>query len=263
MKAAARSAEDTPQLRVLARGGYVASGVIHLIIGGIALVLASSGHGESDQAGALTAIASAPLGFAALWAVAVLLWALGIYHGVHGLALRIERAPERWRRRIAEWAQAALFIGMGVIAAVVAVGGRPDPDSSAREASRGLLTFPGGPVLLGLVGAGFVVGGAAWVVMGVRRSFRRRVSLPEGPAGVVIAGIGVVGFVIKGIAFAVIGALLIVAAVKRDPHAAGGLDAAVETLRALPFGGALVAVMGVGFAAYGIFCVFRARYADL
>jgi hypothetical protein len=31
----------------------------------------------------------------------------------------------------------------------------------------------------------------------------------------------------------------------------------------LPLGGAMVAVMAVGFTAYGVFCVFRARYADL
>lgn len=263
MKSAARSAERKTPLRVLARGGYVASGLIHLLIGGLAFALAWSGRGETDQAGALTAIASAPLGFAALWAVAMLLWALGVYHGIHGVALRIEHRPKRWARRVAEWGQAALFIAMGVVAAAVAVGARPDPDSSAREASRGLLTFPGGPVLLGLIGAGVAVGGIAWIVMGVRRSFRNRVTLPPGAPGTAIAAIGVLGFVVKGIALAVVGVLLVEAALQRNPRAAGGLDAAIESLRSLPLGGAVVAVMAVGFTAYGVFCVFRARYADL
>lgn len=263
VRSAARNAERKTPLRVLARSGYVASGLIHLIIGGIALALAWSGRGEADQAGALAALASAPLGFAALWVVAGLLWALGVYHGIHGVALRIEQRPKRWARRVAEWGQAVLFIGMGVVAAAVAVGARPDPDSSAREASRGLLTFPGGPVLLGLIGAGVAIGGISWIVMGVRRSFRKRVALPPGQFGTVIAGIGVLGFVVKGVALTVVGVLLVDAAVRRDPQAAGGLDAAIESLRDLPFGGALVAVMGAGFIAYGVFCVFRARYAEL
>ncbi|WP_336991595.1 DUF1206 domain-containing protein [Leucobacter sp. VD1] len=263
VKSAARSAERKTPLRVLARSGYVASGLIHLIIGGIALALAWGGRGEADQAGALTALASAPLGFAALWVVAGLLWALAAYHGVHGVALRIEQRPKRWARRSAEWGQAALFLVMGVLAAAVAVGARPDPDSSAREASRGLLTVPGGPVLLGLIGAGVAIGGVSWIVMGVRRSFRKRVALPPGLFGRVVAGIGVLGFVMKGVALTAVGVLLVEAAVQRDPQAAGGFDAAIESLRGLPFGGALVAVMGTGFVAYGVFCVFRARYAKL
>lgn len=248
---------------MLARGGYAASGLIHMILGGIAFAVAASGHGQSDQTGALTAIAAAPLGFAALWAIAVLLAALGLYHGVHGFALRIARDSKRRWRHVSEWSQGVVFLAMAAIAVAVALGARPDPDESAQETSRGLLTVAGGPLLLGAAGAAVGIGGIAWIVMGVRRSFRRRMSLPHGRWGAVVSAIGVVGFVAKGAALAVVGVVLVVAAVRQDPDAAGGLDAAIASLRDLPAGGAIVVAIGAGFVAYGVFCILRARYADL
>lgn len=251
-------------MRALARGGYLATGIIHAIIGCIAFALVLSRRpGEADQIGALAAIAGAPLGMAALWLLALLLFALGAFHGAHGFALQAEPRMRRWGRRAAEWGQGIAFLVMGGIATSVAFGARPDPDESAQDASRGLLSADGGPVLLALIGAGICAAGIVWIVMGVRRSFRQRMSLPDGGAGHAIAAVGVFGFVAKGAALATVGALLLIAALRRDPDTAGGLDAAVERLRALPFGEAIVVAVGVGFVAYGVFCFLRARYAEL
>jgi len=73
----------------------------------------------------------------------------------------------------------------------------------------------------------------------------------------------VVGFIAKGIALLIVSVLLVVGAVQVDPEAAGGLDAAIDALIAMPYGPPLVAGVGVGLIAYGIFCLFRAPYADL
>lgn len=48
-----------------------------------------------------------------------------------------------------------------------------------------------------------------------------------------------------------------------DASQAGGLDDAFDTLRGLFLGPLLVALVGVGFIAYGLFLFFRARYARL
>ena len=241
----------------------MANGILHVLIGVLALIIAWRGRGESDQAGALVAIASVPLGFLALWLIAALLAALGVFHAIHGVALRIPDRPKRWGRRAAEWGQAVVFLAMAGVASVIALGARPDPDQSAQEASRHLLSMPGGWVVLSLVGVGIGVGGIAWVVMGARRSYRKQVDLPGGAAGHAISALGAVGFIAKGCALLVVGALILAAALQRDPEQAGGLDAAIESIRALPFGTLLVAVIGFGFLTYGIFCGFRARYAHL
>lgn len=262
-KRAAREARSSPALRVLARGGYAANGVVHVLIGVIVLVIAAGGRGESDQAGAFKAIASAPLGFVALWALAILLAGLGLWHAADGVIASRSSDVKKWGVRISEWGQALVFLALGVIAASVALGAKPDADESAQEASRGVLSIPGGPWLLGLVGVGIGIGGIAFVVMGVLRSFRSKVDIPPGRLGTAVTVLGVVGFVAKGVALVVVGVLLVVAAVKVDADAAGGLDGAVQALLDVFGGPFLVGLVGGGFVAYGVFCFFRARYARL
>lgn len=53
----------------------------------------------------------------------------------------------------------------------MALGARPNGDRSAQTASRDVLSLSGGPLLLGLLAAGVVIGGIAFAAMGVRRSF--------------------------------------------------------------------------------------------
>ena len=262
VKHAARKAESSRTFRVVARAGYAANGVVHILIGVIALVVAFGGKGETDQAGAFKAVASAPLGFVALWILAIALLALGAYHVLDGILARGD-AAHRWGRRVAEWGQALVFVALGLFAASVALGSRPDADEYAQDASRGLLAVPGGPLVLGLIGLGIGIGGIVFVVMGVRRSFENRMELPAGPLGAGVKGLGIVGFIAKGIALLILGVLLLVAAVKVEPSAAGSLDAAIDALLALAYGPLLVGAIGVGLIAYGVFCFFRGRYARL
>ena len=87
--------------------------------------------------------------------------------------------------------------------------------------------------------------------MGARRSSATRSTSREHGAGRAIAGLGLVGFIAKGIALVIVGVLLIVASFSSDADTAGGLDGALRALLALAFGPLLVAVVGVGFIAYG------------
>lgn len=266
---AARAVESSPVLRGLARGGYAANGVVHLLIGTLALVVAAGGDEQTDQTGAFRAVAGAPLGFAGLWVLAVALGALGLWHLVAGALLRRSRgadAKERarvWGLRLSEWGQGVVFLALGVLSASVALGARPNAEQSATEASRGILSLPGGPLLLGAIGVGVGIGGVAFVWMGVRVSFEKKLALPTGALGATVRGLGIAGFVAKGIALAIVGVLLTVAAVRVDPTAAGGLDGAIAALIALPAGPWLAGSVGVGLIAYGVFCMFRARYATL
>jgi len=263
VKRAAREAQDNTVFRRIARAGYAANGVVHILVGIVFLVVAFGGEGESDQAGAFKAVGAAPLGFVGLWIIAITLWALGAYHALEGILAWGGDAARKWGRRVSEWGQAIAFIAVGIIAAAVAIGARPDPDEAAQEASRGVLAFPGGPFVLEAVGVGIGVAGIAFVVMGARRSFRNRMTIPDTALGASVTALGVVGFVAKGIALLIVSVLLVVAAIQVDPEAAGGLDAAIDALIAMPYGPPLVAGVGVGLIAYGIFCLFRAPYADL
>ena len=60
-KAAARQAEASPVFELFARAGYVANGIVHILLGVLVLVIAFGGEVEGDQAGVLKAVAAAPL----------------------------------------------------------------------------------------------------------------------------------------------------------------------------------------------------------
>jgi hypothetical protein len=267
-KRAAREVQSHRPFRWAARAGYAANGVVHILIGVLAVVVAFGGDGDTDQSGALMAIAAAPLGFVVLWALAVTLCALGLWHALEGILVRkhTDDAPggaKKWGARIGEWGQAVIFIGLGLISAAVAMGGRVDAENAAEDASRGVLQVPGGSIALGLAGIGIGIGGIVFVVMGVKRSFRNKVDIPEQGIGRGVAGLGVIGFVAKGIALLIIGVLLVIAAVTTDADVAGALDGALRALLSLAYGPWLVGAVGVGLIAYGIFCLFRAPYARL
>lgn len=267
-KQAARKAEASPTVRRFARAGYVANGVVHVLIGVIVLVIATGGDASSDQSGAFMAIASAPLGFVALWALAICLWALGIWHFFEGMLVRngegdAASQAKKWGRRASEWGQAFVFMALGGVAASVALGARANGEAAAEGASREALSIPGGGVVLGLVGLGVGIGGVAFIVMGVLRSFRKKMSIPSGTLGVTVTALGVAGFVAKGVALAIVGVLLVVAAVSGDAAVAGGLDGAIQALLGVAYGTWLVGTVGFGFIAYGVFCMFRARFARL
>lgn len=267
-KRLAREAESSAVFETMARAGYVANGIVHGLIGVIVLVIASGGRAEGDQTGALKAVAGAPAGFVVLWLLAIGLWALALWHASEGLLAHdysgdTKGAARKWSRRLAEWGQAVIFGALGVIAAAVAMGARPNGEEAAEGASRGLLHTPGGSIVLTLAGLAIAVGGVAFVVMGVRRSFRKRIRIPEGGWGRGITTLGVVGFVAKGVALIIVGVLLVIAAVRTDAETAGGLDGAVDAVLELPLGPALAWIVGVGFLAYGVFTIARARFARM
>jgi len=267
-KRVAQEAEQSAPFQVLARAGYGASGLVHILIGAIALVVAVGGDGVTDQSGALMAVASVPFGFVLLWCVAVTLWALAAWQLLDGILMGAasdsgREVVSKWGRRIGAWGQAVIFAALGAIAAAAALGARVNTEEATEAASRELLRFPGGPVLLVLVGLGIGIGGVVFIVMGARRSFRNKVDLPDTKSGRAIAGLGLVGFIAKGVALVIVGLLLIIASLSSNAATAGGLDGALRALLKLPYGPLLVTEVGLGFIAYGIFCLFRARYARL
>ncbi len=264
----ARKAEQNRPFRWLARAGYAASGIVHILIGAIAMAVAIGADAPSDQSGALMIISAAPLGFLVLWIIAITLWALGAWQLLEGILVRRSSddaigIAKKWGLRIGAWGQAVIFTALGLLSASVALGARISAEEAAQDASRGVLDLPGGSIALGIVGLGIGIGGISFVVMGVRRSFRTKVDLPDSGSGRAIAGLGLVGFVAKGIALIIVGVLLLVAAIKGDASTAGGLDSAFDTLLDLAYGPWLVGVVASGFLAYGAFCFFRARYARI
>lgn len=260
---AARVAQDSTAFRILARVGYVVLGVLHLLIGLIAISVATGGGGEADQGGALEQIQRAPVGAFLLWVIVVGMVALGIWQIAETLIERDPDAKKKWAHRVKFIGTAIAYLSIAATAFTFALGGASHSSSAPQSMSARLMSNPAGIVLLVLIGLIVVGIGVAFVVRGIGRAFEKHLSLPGGAAKKGIVTFGVVGYVAKGIAVGVAGVLFVVAALTHDPAAAGGLDAALHSLAALPYGPIILWIVGAGLVLYGLFCFARARYSRM
>ncbi|WP_314505646.1 DUF1206 domain-containing protein [uncultured Microbacterium sp.] len=274
-KAAARAAQDSTAFRVIARIGYVVLGIVHIVIGLIAISVARGGGGEADQGGAMEEIQKSPAGLFLLWAIAIGLAALAIWQIAEAFLERNPDTKKKWGYRIKYLGTAAAYIAIAITAVVYAMGGQSDSSESTQSFSAQLLATPAGVFLLALVGLIVAGVGVAFIIRGITKAFLKYLDLPSGAgdtgaertakkgAGKGIVAFGVVGYIAKGIAVGVAGVLFVVAAFTHDPETAGGLDAALHALAALPFGAVILWIVGIGLVLYGLYCFARARYARM
>lgn len=259
---AADDATDSRGFVLAARAGYVAAGLLHVMIGVIALRVATGGSGSADQSGAVAALAGSPGGTVLLWACFLGCAALAVFlfsEIFFGATQRSDR--DRLKHRVKMGGQAVVYGAIGAVFGTYALGGTSDSSGSTQSLSARLMAHPAGTVLLIVVGLGLVVAGAFFVHRGVTRSFRENLkSLPPGTAGRAVMWLGTAGYAAKGVALAVLGVLVVVATVRSDPEQSSGLDGALKALQEQPFGAWILGAVALGLICYGAFMVVRARY---
>ncbi|MDQ0736991.1 DUF1206 domain-containing protein [Arthrobacter agilis] len=259
---AAEDAVNSKGFELAARAGYVAAGILHLLIGLIALGLARGGSGSADQSGAIGQLAGGPGGTALLWfcfvgCLALALFQLGqVFFGVRGRSGR-----DKLKARLKSGGQAVVYAAIGATFGQFALGGSSSSSGSTRSLSATLMSSPAGVALLLAIGVGILVVGGYFVYSGATRRFLRELrGLPAGGAGTAVVALGSVGYIAKGFALGVLGVLVVVATVTNNPEQSTGLDGALKTLRDQPFGVWLLGAVALGLMAYGVFMIVRSRY---
>lgn len=268
LRSAAGKAEDVTNsrpLEMLARGGYAASGVLHVLVGLIAFGLARGAGGQADVSGAVAELATQPAGPLLLWCsfagcVALALWQTG------DAIFDFEHLPAKHKagKKLKAAAQAVVYAGLAVTLAAFARGAGKDNRESASDMTVNLMKAPGGVLLLVLIGAAVAIVGIVYVVRGFRKSFEKHINLPPSPNGrKAITALGVAGYVAKGVALFVTGLLVVIATVTARPEQSTGLDGGLHALREQPYGVYVLAAVGAGLICYGVFTVVRARLAKM
>jgi hypothetical protein len=262
-RAPLQKAANSRPVETLARVGYAVNGLLHGLIGGLAVAVALGAGREADQSGALGALASSPWGAALLWVMVVGLAALGLWQLLQTALVRKSDSKRRWGARLKEASKALAYLAVAATALRFATGGSSDSGKQTQDFSAGLLSQPFGVALLLLVAALVIGIGVSFVVKGVRKRFLADIRKPAGSARKATEVVGVIGYSAKGVALVVVGILFGVAALTANPDKATGLDGALKALAELPFGAAVLIAIGIGFLAYGLYCVVRARRARL
>jgi hypothetical protein len=261
---AARKAGNNHSFEAVVRAGLVGYGILHLAVAWLAVQLATGKPAvEGDQSGAFQVLADQPLGRFVVWAIAVGLLAMA---GWQLLEAAVGHQDERPRRRIVERLVSAsrtvIYAALAWTAYQVASGVPASNASQQQQATGGALGWPGGPWLVGLLGVGVVVTGLVIAGYGVTKGFERRLNKSRMRRRTRTAAVatGQIGYATKGLAYAIVGVLLVVAAVTFDPGKSTGLDGALRTVAAQPFGLVALLLVALGFAVFGVFCFFQARH---
>ncbi len=261
-RSAASRLQDNQAFQLAARAGFAVNGLLHLLIGGIALGVAFGSSGEADQSGALNGLASNPGGVFVLWVVALGLFALGLFQVLETFIVRGSDTGA-WGARAKEGGKAIAYLAIGFSATSIAMGSDGDSSGQAQSVTATMLSTPGGVFLVVLVGLGVLAIGVYFIVKGGKKKFLQDISAPAGKTGRLVTTLGRIGYIAKGVAISVVGLLFCAAAFTSDPSEATGLDGALKALVDLPFGQVILTVVALGLMAYGVYCFARARYAQL
>ena len=264
-------APTTPEFRPwvdrFVRIGYVAKGVIYLLIGTLALRLALGDGGRlTDSSGALSTIVQQPFGIALLAIVAIGILAYA--------AWEITQAFLDTKRK-GSHASGLMTRGLSVIKGVVygAVGvealrmviGARSASQNADDYARTAMQFPLGGVLLILIGAGIAIYGINQIAMAWQSRFDDDLDASrlrrEGGAWVV--NIGRAGVGARGVILVLVGVALARAGFVERASEASGMTEAMWTLFTQPYGKWLLAAVAAGLMCFGVFQVLHARYARL
>ncbi len=246
----------------LGRAGLAARGVVYGVIGLLSLEVALGVGGKTtSQTGALETIAHQPLGAILLVILAAGLagyaaWQLAT--AVAGLSGRDDAL-----RRVSAGAGAVgygllCFTAVKILTGSSAGGGAGSP----RHEAAGVLSWPGGTLLIGAIGLVLIGVGLYQAYRGVTGTFLEdsdtsRMSRPGKRSFVALA---VFGHMARAVIFVLIGAGLLKAAIDYSPGSAVGLDGALAKLAHTSGGPVVLGAVAAGLIGFGLYSIADARY---
>lgn len=259
----AKEVSDSAWFGMLVMAGLIAVGVVHCLIGILALQLAWTGSPDkqADQKGALSAIASNPVGGVLLWVVAIALAGLVIWKLTQawwGYSYETKKS-KRVRKRIGSAGAAVMYLVLAITAIRYSVGDPAQSSDKQQETRVGeLLSKPFGQVVAIALAVAVVGYGIVLIKRGVTASF---LDDYQGHAADAVKRFGQVGFTAKGVGVGLIGVLLGWAAWSYDPQKAAGLDGALRLVKEQTAGPIMLTLIAIGLIAYGLYCFGWSRHA--
>jgi hypothetical protein len=254
----------------MGHSGYVAEGVMYLLIGGFALIAAlNPSQRPNGSKGALAKLAVAPYGEALLALLAAGLAAFVAWQTV--LAI-LDPEHRRERRTLKRRALRLGYLCNGGLHAVfvveavwplVGMGASADHGrAQAVWAGRVMSLVPLGRWLIAATGAGIALYGFYEFYRGASHRKVERIDLTHTKLRGIILLLGWCGFLTRGVLFIMIGVFLIDAAHHNDTRHATGVAGALASLRSLPWGSWLLGVIAAGLMCYGLFQIIKEPFRD-
>jgi type IV secretory pathway VirB2 component (pilin) len=261
VKRSARQASRSPAAHFLARAGLTARGVIYILVGGVAVLVAlGRSSREADQQGALHLLAGKSYGMVSLWLLAIgfagyALWRLS--EAAFGVTGEPGAGP-----RLKSLARAVIYAGLSYLTFTVISGTDRSQRRRQQDITATAMQHTAGRVLVGIAGLIIVACGIVLVIEGARKKFMKNLRTAQLSPRMrqVVKVLGVTGTIARGLVFALAGVLVVVAAVTHKASESGGIDKALQTLRNQPFGEFLTLAAALGLVIFGVYGLCEARW---
>ncbi|MFG3339455.1 DUF1206 domain-containing protein [Glycomyces sp. NPDC048151] len=263
---ASRAAESKP-LEVLARGGLIAYGVIHLLFAWLALQVAfGESSADTDQSGALKTLAAQPAGEFLVVCIVIGMVALAVWQAFEAaLGHRGRQDRSAIAERVVSGGRVILYLYFAYLGYKVVSGAKASQSQSQQSTASSMMDSGGGRFLVGMAGVAVAGIGVGLVVYGLTKHFEKHLNTGRMNFSMhrTVRRLGIAGYASKGLAYAIAGLLILSAAVTYDPEKAGGLDTALKTMTGTAWGPWLLVLTALGIACYGVYCFFQSRYREV
>lgn len=266
--AKSRGRDVAPWVERFSRIGYVAKGVVYLLVGVLA-IRAAFGPGQAeDTGGALRSLLGQPFGQVLLIAIGVGLLGYTVWRLAEGI-FNVDNKDDDakgYLKRVVYVFSGIAYGGLALEAFQLVMGRAGGGGGQAQETwTARALGLPFGRWLV--AAAALALAGVAVNAIYIAFSGKFREKLKEAEMSSKTrpwaAAVGSAGLVARGLVFLVIAFFLAQAAWQFDPQEAGGSAEALAFIAGLPYGAWLLSGMGLGMMAYGAYALFQARYREM
>jgi Domain of Unknown Function (DUF1206) len=261
----ARRASGSPAATFMARAGLTARGVIYMLVGWVALLVAlGQSSREADQEGALQLLAGKSYGLVSLWLLGIGFAAYALWR-LREAAFGVTGEPPGAGPRLRSLARTVIYAGLAYLAFEVISGTGRSQSRRQQDMTATAMQHPAGRWAVAIAGLIVVICGLVLVVEGARRKFMKYLRTAQMSVRTrrVVELLGMTGTIARGLVFALAGVLVIDAAVTHKASESGGIDKALLTLRNQPFGEFLMILAALGLVVFGVYGLCEARWRNV
>ena len=251
---------------LMGRLGYVARGIVYFLVGASAAIAAiwpthrPAGPSDAVQLGSGQLGHGHPIGAIFLIAVAFGLACLAGWFTIAGLTTAQHARGRSWWRGLGMLGDASVYLVFMIDVAGIALGlWRGGGERNVQSWIAWLSAWDYGRLLIGIIGAAVLVGGAGLLVWGIVGDVDREVALPQREKRLIrpVARYGIAG---RGAAVALVGCFLIAAAFYGNPREAHEVGGVLAALRQVTYGRVLIGLFGLAFIGSSLFDFVAAFY---